>query len=206
MLIALLVPLGLAILFFLAILLRAAFAKRAVPNAEAAALGVVVCFFDTLGIGSFAPTTPWFKFRRLVPDRLIPPTMVVVLTSPVMAESIIFLLKLGVKVDPVLLFGSAVAVLVGGLIGAPLVARARVWIGTAGSVECDARRIIFRAIGRGASGMIVAHNHPSGDPRPNNSDIAATRRLADAARCVGICLYDHLVVAGHEVRSAMFPA
>jgi uncharacterized membrane protein YfcA len=128
MLIALLVPLGLAILFFTVILTRAAIAARAAPKGEAAMLGVVVCFFDTLGIGSFAPTTAWFKFRKLVPDRLIPPTMLVGLTPPVMVESIIFLLKLGVKVDPVLLFGSAVAVLMGGLVGAPLVARARVWI------------------------------------------------------------------------------
>jgi uncharacterized membrane protein YfcA len=50
------------------------------------------------------------------------------LTPPAMTESIIFLILLGVKVDPVLLFGSAVAVLLGGLLGAPLVARARVWI------------------------------------------------------------------------------
>jgi uncharacterized membrane protein YfcA len=128
MLIALLVPLGLAIVFFLVILIRAAVAKRAVPNWEAAGLGSVVAFFDTLGIGSFAPTTAWFKFRKMVPDRLIPPTMLVGLTPPVMVESIIFLLKLGVKVDPVLLFGSAVAVLMGGLIGAPLVAHARVWV------------------------------------------------------------------------------
>lgn len=128
MLIALLVPLGLAILFFAVILVRAAIARRAKPNREAMALGSVVCFFDTLGIGSFAPTTAWFKFRKMVPDRLIPPTMVVGLTPPVMVETIIFLTKLGVKVDPVLLFGSAVAVLLGGLMGAPLVARARVWI------------------------------------------------------------------------------
>ena len=45
-----------------------------------------------------------------------------------MAESIIFLILLGVRVDPVLLFGCAIAVLLGGLTGAPLVARARVWI------------------------------------------------------------------------------
>jgi uncharacterized membrane protein YfcA len=45
-----------------------------------------------------------------------------------MAESIIFLILLGVKVDPALLFGCAIAVLLGGLVGAPLVARARVWI------------------------------------------------------------------------------
>jgi uncharacterized membrane protein YfcA len=128
LLVALLVPLGLAILLFTFVLVRAALAQRARPNGEAMALGSVVCFFDTLGIGSFAPTTAWFKFRKMVPDRLIPPTMLVGLTPPVMVESIIFLMKLGVKVDPVLLFGSAIAVLLGGLLGAPLVARARVWI------------------------------------------------------------------------------
>jgi uncharacterized membrane protein YfcA len=128
MLAALLVPLGLAIIFFTLILVRAAIAERAAPRPEAIVLGAVVSFFDTLGIGSFAPTTAWMKFRRLVPDRLIPPTMLVGLTPPAMAESVIFLILLGVKVDPVLLFGCAIAVLLGGLIGAPLVAQARVWV------------------------------------------------------------------------------
>ncbi|MFL6851508.1 MAG: TSUP family transporter, partial [Sphingomicrobium sp.] len=60
-------------------------------------------------------------------DRLIPPTMVVGLTPPVMAESIVFLILLGVGVDPALLIGCAVATMVGGIVGAPLVAKARVW-------------------------------------------------------------------------------
>ena len=128
MLVALLVPLGLAILFFGFFLTRAAIAQRAGPKPEAILLGAVVSFFDTLGIGSFAPTTAWLKFRRMVPDRLIPPTMLVGLTPPAMTESVIFLILLGVKVDPVLLFGCAIAVLLGGLVGAPLVAQARVWI------------------------------------------------------------------------------
>ncbi len=128
MLIALLVPLSLAILMFVIVLARAAIAKRATPSPEALVLGAVVSFFDTLGIGCFAPTTAWLKFRRLVPDRLIPPTLIVGLGPPAMAESLIFLVLLGVKVDPVLLFGSAIAVLLGGLVGAALVARARVWI------------------------------------------------------------------------------
>ena len=128
MLIAILVPLVLAILLFAFVLARAAIAERATPGAEAMLLGAVVSFFDTLGIGSFAPTTAWMKFRKLVPDRLIPPTMLVGLTPPAMAESVIFLLLLGVMVDPVLLFGCAIAVLLGGLVGAPLVARSRVWI------------------------------------------------------------------------------
>jgi uncharacterized membrane protein YfcA len=128
MLIALLIPLGLAILLFTAVLLRAAIAEAAIPKGEAVLLGALVSFFDTLGIGSFAPTTAWLKFRRMVPDRLIPPTMLVGLTPPAMTESVIFLLLLGVKVDPVLLFGCALAVLLGGLVGAPLVLRTRVWV------------------------------------------------------------------------------
>jgi uncharacterized membrane protein YfcA len=128
MLVALLVPLGLAILFFALMLTRAAIADRAAPNLESVLLGAVVSFFDTLGIGSFAPTTAWMKFRKLVPDRLIPPTMLVGLTPPAMTESVIFLVLLGVRVDPVLLFGCAIAVLLGGLVGAPLVAQARVWV------------------------------------------------------------------------------
>ena len=128
LLVALLIPLGLTSLVFLLVLGRAAIAQRAIPKPEVLGLGAIVCFFDTLGIGSFAPTTAWFKFRKLVPDRLIPPTMLVGLTPPVLIETAYFLWKLGVKVDPVLLFGSATAVLTGGLVGAPMVARARVWV------------------------------------------------------------------------------
>ena len=126
MLTALLILIILAAILFSTVLLRAAIAERATPNLEAVLLGAVVSFFDTLGIGSFAPTTAWMKFRKMVPDRLIPPTMLVGLTPPVFAESIIFLSLL--KVDPVLLVGCAIAVLVGGLVGAPLVTRARTWI------------------------------------------------------------------------------
>lgn len=126
MLVALLTVLILAALAFSFVLIRAAIARRAVPTIESIFLGFVVSFFDTLGIGSFAPTTAWLKFRKLVPDRLIPPTMLVGLTWSVFAESIIFL-KL-ITVDPVLLIGCAIAVLAGGLVGAPLVARSQTWV------------------------------------------------------------------------------
>jgi uncharacterized membrane protein YfcA len=128
MLIALLVPLGLAILLFGFILVRSAIERHAAPSLEAIAVGAIVNFFDTLGIGSFAPTAAWLKFRRLVPDRLIPQTMLVGLTPGSMVEAIIFLVLLGVLVDPVLLVGCVIALLMGGLLGAPLVTRTRVWI------------------------------------------------------------------------------
>jgi uncharacterized membrane protein YfcA len=128
MLIALLVPIGLATLVFAIVLIKAAIDGHAWPSVETLGLGAVVNFFDTLGIGSFAPTTAWLKFRKLVPDGLIPPTILVGLTLGAVIESIIFLLQLGVKVDPVLLVGCIVACTMGGLIGAPLVHRTRVWI------------------------------------------------------------------------------
>ena len=128
MLIVLLITLGLGVLAYAAALARVALKRRVGPSVEALALGAVVNFFDALGIGSFATTASWFKFRKLVPDRLIPPTMVAGLTPPVMVESIIFLILLGVRVDPVLLVGCALATMLGGIAGAPLVARARVWI------------------------------------------------------------------------------
>jgi len=128
MLYALLVPIVLATLVFSVVLVRAAIRQRAWPSIETLGLGAVVNFFDTLGIGSFAPTTAWLKFRKLTPDRLIPPTILVGLTIGAVLESIIFLLRLGVKVDPVLLAGCIIACTTGGLIGAPLVHRTRVWI------------------------------------------------------------------------------
>ena len=113
MLIALLVPIVLATLVFAVVLARAAIAGRAWPKVETLVLGAIVNFFDTLGIGSFAPTTAWLKFRKLTPDRLIPPTILVGLTMGAVVESIIFLLQLGVQVDPVLPVGCILASLAG---------------------------------------------------------------------------------------------
>src|SRR3954447_26304664 len=128
MLVALLIPLGLATLLYAFVLARAALAQRASPTLESTILGACTNFFDTLGIGSFAPTMAWFKFRGLVPDKLIPQTMLVGHSLPTMAQAVIFLLLLGVLIDPVLLVGCMIALLMGGLLGAPLVARTKVWV------------------------------------------------------------------------------
>ncbi|HUP67893.1 MAG TPA: sulfite exporter TauE/SafE family protein [Sphingomicrobium sp.] len=128
MLVVLLIPLGIATLFYVIALLRAAIAERASPTPEALLLGAATNFFDTLGIGSFAPTMAWFKFRRLVPDRLIPCTMFVGQTLPSVTQGIVFLLLLGVLVDATLLVGCVLACVVGGFVGVPLVTKARAWV------------------------------------------------------------------------------
>ena len=129
MLTALLVPLALAAIVTLYALLRSA-ARRGMlrPHPEAVVLGAVTNFFDTLGIGSFAPTMAWLKFRRLVPDRLIPCILLPAHGLPTMAQGAIFLVLLGVLVDPTLLFGCVIAFVLGVLIGAPFVVRTKVWV------------------------------------------------------------------------------
>ncbi len=56
------------------------------------------------------------------------------------------------------------------------------------------REIIRRSLDLGATALILAHNHPSGDPNPSQGDIDATRRMAAAASGVGILVHDHVVI------------
>ena len=121
--VVLLATLALAAIVYALVLLRAAVGARAVwpPSLEALGLGAVTNFFDTLGISSFATIMAWLKFRGLVPDGLIPPTLVAGCTLPTILQSGIFLALLGVKVEPILLGGCIVAMLAGGLLGARLV-------------------------------------------------------------------------------------
>ena len=56
-------------------------------------------------------------------------------------------------------------------------------------------REVFRAaIAYGAAGIIVAHNHPSGNPAPSANDKAMTTQLVDAGRLLDIPLYDHVII------------
>jgi len=141
MLTALLIPLILALLFCCGNLIRAAVARRLVPGWETVAVGAMANFFDTLGIGSFAPTMAWFKFRGLVPDRIMPTTMLVGYTPPSIVQAMIFIVLLGVFIDPVLLVGCVIMLVAGALLGAPLVARTNVRIvqlAVAGALLCAA--------------------------------------------------------------------
>jgi Tol biopolymer transport system component/uncharacterized membrane protein YfcA len=84
-------------------------------------LGFVTNFFDTLGIGSFAPTTAAFKLRRMMPDEYIPGTLNVGHTSPTFAEAFIFIAA--VRVDPALLVSTIGAAVVGAWLGVRLLVR-----------------------------------------------------------------------------------
>jgi DNA repair protein RadC len=63
------------------------------------------------------------------------------------------------------------------------------------------RDIIADAAAHGSAGIVLAHNHPSGDPKPSDSDCRTTRRLATAAEALDCAILDHLVFAGTECTS-----
>ena len=63
------------------------------------------------------------------------------------------------------------------------------------------RDIIADAAAHGSAGIVLAHNHPSGDATPSNSDCRATRRLASAAEAIDCTILDHLVFAGTDCAS-----
>jgi uncharacterized membrane protein YfcA len=82
-------------------------------------IGAVTNFFDTLGIGSFAPTTSVFKLRRLVPDERIPGTLNVGHTLPTITQAFIFIAV--VKVEVPTLIGMIAASVLGAWLGAGVV-------------------------------------------------------------------------------------
>lgn len=57
------------------------------------------------------------------------------------------------------------------------------------------REVFKAAILAGASRIVCAHNHPSGDPGPSPEDIAVTQRLKEAGKLLGIELLDHVIIA-----------
>jgi DNA repair protein RadC len=63
------------------------------------------------------------------------------------------------------------------------------------------REIIVDAAIHGSSGIVLAHNHPSGDPTPSESDFRVTRRLATAAEALDCTVLDHLVFGGEGCTS-----
>jgi|SRR5665213_997888 len=71
--------------------------------------------------------------------------------------------------------------------------------GTVDHAPVYPREIIKRALEHGASALILAHNHPSGDPTPSKADIAMTQEIAQAAKALKITIHDHLVIGrgGH---------
>jgi uncharacterized membrane protein YfcA len=91
------------------------------PRAADLLVGFVTNFFDTLGIGSFAPTTAYFKLRKRMPDEQIPGTLNAGQALPTMTQAFIFIAT--VSVDLTTLLSMILAAVLGAWLGVGLVAR-----------------------------------------------------------------------------------
>jgi uncharacterized membrane protein YfcA len=100
---------------------REATADARAPGITDVIIGFVTNFFDTLGIGSFAPTTAAFRFFKTVPDDRIPGTLNVGHTIPTLIEAAIFIQA--VEVDPTTLISMLVSAVLGAWLGAGVVSR-----------------------------------------------------------------------------------
>jgi len=79
-----------------------------------------------------------------------------------------------------------------------VLARETISIGTLNSSAIHPRELFKAAIKRSAAGVILVHNHPSGDPTPSQQDIEATKRLIEAGNIIGIEVLDHLVIGDNK--------
>jgi uncharacterized membrane protein YfcA len=100
---------------------RKTYVGRKRPLVSEYPLGFVFSFFDTLGIGSFAPTTAALKFQGNLSDELIPGTLNIGLNTAAMLEMLIMVS--GIAIDPVLLMSTILSAALGAWIGAGIVNR-----------------------------------------------------------------------------------
>ncbi len=73
--------------------------------------------------------------------------------------------------------------------------------GTINHAAVYPRNIIYNALKYNASGLILAHNHPSGEARPSKEDISITNRIRNAANLFDINILDHIIIAGDKYYS-----
>ena len=75
-----------------------------------------------------------------------------------------------------------------------LISESNVSVGTIDMALVSPRELFVEAFRKGASSMILLHNHPSGDPEPSGEDIRITRRIFEAGMLIGIELLDHIII------------
>ncbi len=74
-------------------------------------------------------------------------------------------------------------------------------VGTLNGALVHPRELYRVAIRMGGAALIVAHNHPSGDPAPSDDDILLTKRLSEAGKIIGIDFLDHIIIGDGKYSS-----
>ncbi|MBV6521396.1 MAG: hypothetical protein MNPFHGCM_01532 [Gemmatimonadaceae bacterium] len=132
-----------------------------VPTPRELLIGFVTNFFDTLGIGSFAPTTAIFRLFSIVPDELIPGTLIVGHALPIVAQALFFVST--IAVDPLQMTAMIVACVAGGWLGAGVVAslpRRAVQLGMGCALAIAAAFMLTGMLGTMPTGGTALHLKP----------------------------------------------
>ena len=74
-------------------------------------------------------------------------------------------------------------------------------VGTVNHAPVYTREVVKRVLELNATAIIIAHNHPSGDPSPSKDDITMTKALQDALQTVSVTLHDHLIIGRDGITS-----
>jgi uncharacterized membrane protein YfcA len=147
--------------------------------------GFVTNFFDTLGVGSFAPTTSVFKLFDLVPDEKIPGTLNTGHALPTVAQALIFIAA--VTVDPLTLIALIAAAVAGAFVGSGIVSklpRRAIQVGMGAALLCAALLFVL-----GNVGTIPAGGAATGLTGPIFYAAIAGNFLLGALMTLGVGLY-----------------
>jgi DNA repair protein RadC len=79
-----------------------------------------------------------------------------------------------------------------------IITRSKISQGSVNQINVDTKIIIKKALDNYATGIIICHNHPSGNPQPSNNDIDLTKRLKFAANFFDIKILDHIIIADNN--------
>jgi len=82
-----------------------------------------------------------------------------------------------------------------------LIAREEMFRGTLSHANVHPREVVRSALRHNAAAVILAHNHPSGNPRPSSQDHELTQLPGDALGLMEVKVVDHLIVAGNDIYS-----
>ncbi|RDY26435.1 sulfite exporter TauE/SafE family protein [Romboutsia weinsteinii] len=147
-------------------------------------VGFVANFFDTLGIGSFAPIVAMSKALKLnIPDRIMPGTLNVSCTLPVVVEAIIFTTV--IEVDPLTLTALIAASVVGSYIGAGIISK------------MDERKIQFiMGLALAITAILMFLAHPAINLMPGGGEATGLTGIALVLGVVGNFILGALMTAG----------
>ena len=62
-------------------------------------------------------------------------------------------------------------------------------------------KFLLSGLDQAAAALVFVHNHPSGNPKPNQDDITITKKLKEAVEAIDVSVHDHLIIAGNDVYS-----